>query len=88
MWLQWRILEAGMTAKLRQVGDDYVVALPADAVRQLAPHGPRDQMDVEVAVTDGQVVLRPSAEADSATVRRIAGEVMDKYDSALRRLAK
>jgi len=77
-----------MTAKLRQVGDDYMVALPADAIRQLAPQGPRDQMDVELAVQDGQVVLRPCAEADSATVRRIAGEVMDKYDSALRRLAK
>lgn len=77
-----------MTAKLKQVGDGFVVALPADAVRQLAPNGARDQLEVELAVQDGQVVLRPSVEADSATVRRITGEVMDKYDSALRRLAK
>jgi hypothetical protein len=77
-----------MTAKLRQIGDDYLVALPADAVRQLAPDGPRDQMDVEVAIQDGQVVLRPCAEADSATVKRIVEKVMNDYDSTLRRLAK
>ena len=77
-----------MTAKLKQIGDEYLLALPSDAVRELAPNGPRDEMEVEVAVQNGQVVLRPSAEADSATVRRIAEKVMDDYDSALRRLAE
>lgn len=77
-----------MIAKLRQVGDEYVLSLPPGAAEQLAPKGSQGDVPVEVSVQDGQVVLRPPMEADSATVRKVAEKVMDDFDSALRRLAE
>jgi hypothetical protein len=77
-----------MVARLKQVGDEYLLSLPPEAVRQLAPGGAREQVEVEVAIENGQVVLRPFAEADTEEVRRIAKQVMNDYDSALRRLAE
>ncbi len=77
-----------MVAKLKQSGDGYVVSLPPEAVGQLAPGGVKGEAEVEVAVHEGSVVLRPVSDRPSERVRQTAGKVMDDYDSALKRLAE
>ncbi len=77
-----------MVAKLKQVGNEYLLVLPPEAVGQLAPQGPHDQMEVDLAVQDGSVVLRPASGLHSERVKQIAEKVMSDYDSALKRLAE
>lgn len=73
-----------MNAKLRRIGDEVVVALPEEWLKE-ARLGDGD--DVTLRVTDGELVLS-AADLDVDRAMEIARRGMRKYRNALAALAK
>ena len=81
-----------MKRKLVQVGSSLAVTLPAEVVKEFKLRKGKD-VDVSVHPTTGAVTIRPGVkyfEDGKVTprFRRMAKEILRRYDAAFRELAK